>query len=52
MLEISPEFAQELLNYLVTKPYQEVYKFVNYIQQASLIKQVEKEEKPQAERLP
>lgn len=41
MLEISPEFAQELLNYLVTKPYQEVYKFVNYIQQASFQRQVD-----------
>jgi len=35
-MEFDPEFVQQLLNYLVTKPYSEVYSFVNSIQQSAM----------------
>jgi hypothetical protein len=40
---ISQEFAQELLNYLATKPFQEVFQLINKLQQ---LKKAEEPEKP------
>lgn len=40
---ISQELAQELLNYLATKPFQEVFQLINKLQQ---LKKAEEPEKP------
>lgn len=36
---ISQEFAQELLNYLATKPFQEVFQLINKLQQLKKVEE-------------
>lgn len=35
-MEIKPEFVQQLINYLITKPYAEVYQFINLLVQPGM----------------
>ncbi len=47
-MEISKEFAQQLVNYLATKPYVEVFRFIGEMEritQEQMIKDQPKEEK-------
>lgn len=37
-MEISKELAQAILNYLTTKPFQEVYVLINELQKQALVK--------------
>ncbi len=51
-MEISKEFAQQLVNYLATKPYVEVFRFIGEmerISQGQMIEDQPKEEKKKPE---